>query len=248
MDKAIFLALSILCLFFAGSAFPNQLSFKLKEHFTVSSRGISQSYYWDDYRRINRPDIPRVYVRGIVLGTYGSVISTELEGQGKYNQRLWSVGGGLSWSWYLDDIIGFNLFLRLTGEYWPISYNIGETGYKLWESGYIINPTIGIENYCSENIFLRFGLGLSVFKHKMSYGETKETTLILHDKTYFCPKAMLEIGTGNQWVRTFVGVSYQYWLSDNTRFYIDENGASTPVGYKLNRHYLRGYCGLQIGP
>lgn len=195
----------------------------------------------------------------IFLFTQGGVLS-EPTGPREYKQKLWSVGGGGEIRLNTEEPSGQAWCGKVTAEYWAKNYKIETSNYQLFEHGMILSPTVSYEENILEPLIFRGGAGISLFWHYQAYGLTKSEVEKLQNNIYPCPTVFLElgfiIGEGKTaWgekkteIRIYIGGSYLFWNSKNTRYWIDSSGNLTPMygGDNINRHYFRGYCGIAFG-
>ncbi|HHS50543.1 MAG TPA: hypothetical protein ENN07_05445 [candidate division Zixibacteria bacterium] len=194
-----------------------------------------------------------ISVRGIAYGSFGRIYSSEVEGDLDYNQWIPSAEAGIEWALHSMDRIGFNIHLRINGGYWLQTYKTENEKWRLFEHGYIFDPSLGVELPLGCRAGFVLGGGVFIMNHKVTaFPDIKKNTthwdaVDLSEVTYFGPKGYAELRLGSGCLSYIIGFSYQYWRADNSLYKTTGENITLEVG-EVDRHYWGGYFGIQYYP
>ena len=164
-----------------------------------------------------------------------------------YHQMLLGFGARGNLSIAMGRRRRFEVMLAPGFEYAPKTYLIEAAGksYKLSETYLFAGLDLGLVYKITRRWAIAGGSGASAIGHKMKCGpEDEDADETLLDGWFIAPEGFAEIEYGQSPIKTVLGARYRHWESDNTRFFIADDGTIVPVGGSLNRNTYEVYFGV----
>ena len=189
------------------------------------------------------------WVRSIAVDSSENIIIPTVEIGDSYGQLLFGMKARANLSILLGEERRSRIMIAPGFEYIPKTYKFdsGKQSYTLSENYYIPGLDLGFGCEVMEGLVVAGGPTVSAIRHKMDYGVGGDDPDVeLLDSWFFSPGGFAEVEYGAGIVNTVLGVGYKYWRSDNTRFFIADDGVVTPVGGDLNRHAFEVYFGIML--
>ncbi|MCK5833288.1 SH3 domain-containing protein [bacterium] len=131
----------------------------------------------------------------------------------------------------------------------PKDYSINVDGneFKLHETYLQGRAQLGLAYKIMPELTLAAGGGATIVGHKMEFAHPdSEKDEILHDEWYIVPTGFIEARYGSRIVKTVLGFGYTHWVSQNTRFFVIDDGTTVPVGDEINRNSYEVFFGVLL--
>ncbi len=189
------------------------------------------------------------WVRSVAVDSSENIIIPTVEIGDSYRQLLFGMKARANLSILLGEERRSRLMIAPAFEYIPKKYIVdtGSQRFKLRETYLMTGLDLGFGYEVMEGLVVAGGPTVSAIRHKMDYGaDGDDPDIGILDSWFFSPGGFADVEYGAGVFNTVLGVGYKYWRSDNTRFFIADDGGVTPVGGDLNRHAFEVYFGIML--
>ncbi len=166
-----------------------------------------------------------------------------------YRQSLFGIGLRGEVGYALDEGRRWRVLFAPKAEWSPKTYllDVYNDDYRLREDYFAVGGQLGVSFEAAEELVFAITGGPTAIGHKMIFGlEDSTAKQTLHDKWYLAPSAGVEARYGRGPLRTVLGFEWTGWVSENTRFFVKEDGSTIPIGEDISRNSFEVFFGVQL--